>query len=183
MPVLSDGSAARAGGERNLSGNRARGEAQNPEIEADFRRWQKENAAELENWYSPAQALKQALDNSGEFATMDAEKIAKAMLSEPVIPDAKIYQFMLKPGAKHHRDFVEAGYTSEADGERLREDIIQKCMGESTFDTIEPDQVHGGIRFRKYITLGSEGHRFRIVWKIDEEAQAPRLITAFREED
>ena len=36
-------------------------------------------------------------------------------MASPEIPDAKIYQFMLKPGAKHNRDFVEAGYLSEAD--------------------------------------------------------------------
>lgn len=159
-----------------------RGEIQGGPLEDYFRRWQRENAQELENWYTPEEALKRELDKSGEFATMDTAELAKAMLAEPTIPDAKIYQYMLNPDQEHYRDFVEAGYTSEGDGERLRRDIIQKCMNESAFDTVEIDREHGGVRFRKYITLGLENHRFRIVWKIDEGARAPRLITAFRKE-
>lgn len=160
-----------------------RGETQSGSLEDAFRQWQKENSQEILNWYTQEEALKRQLDNSAEFATMDTAQIAKAMLSEPMIPDAKIYQYLLKPGTNHNRDFVEAGYVSEADGERLRRDIIQKCKEESTFDTVEPDWEHGGIRFRKYITLGPENHRFRIVWKVDEGAQAPRLVTAFRKEN
>ena len=164
----------------DLLGKWARGEAQNPEIEADFRRWQKENAAELENWYTPAQALKQALDNSGEFATMDTEKIAKAMLSEPVIPDAKIYQFMLKPGAKHHRDFVEAGYTSEADGERLREDILAQCKRASHED-IQYVAEYDYANYVQHISLGA-GHCFRVAWKVERNSDAAQLITCYRKE-
>lgn len=168
----------------------ARGEHTDSALDAGFEKWKRENRAELERLELPngfggvsAQSLlKQQLDKSGEFATMDTEKLAEAMLAEPEIPDGKIYQFMLKPGAKHNRDFVEAGYTSAADGERLRRDITEKCMNESTFDTIEVDKEYGGIHFRKYITLGSKNHRFRVVWKVDEGAHAPRLITAFRKE-
>lgn len=166
----------------DLLGKWARGEAQNPEIEADFRRWQKENAADLENWYTPTQALKQALDNSGEFATMDTEKLAKAMLSEPVIPDAKIYQFMLKPGAKHHRDFVEAGYTSEADGERLREDILAQCKENTLYEDLHWDEEYQQMRFKQHIQLGFNGHRFVVGWKIDKNMVAPQLVTCYRKE-
>ena len=173
-----------------LLGKWARGEAASPEMDAGFERWKAENREELEQLNLPdglggrsMQDIVQAeLDKSGEFATMDTAALARAMLAEPVIPDAKIYKYMLNPDQDHYRDFEEAGYESDSDGDRLRRDIIEKCIREPSFDTIEADKNYGGIRFRKYITLGPENHRFRVVFKIDEGAQAPRLITAFRKE-
>ena len=159
-----------------------RGEAPGGPLEDAFRQWQKDNAQELANWYTPEEALKRELDNSGEFATIDTEQIAKAMLSEPAIPDAKIYQYMLKPGAKHNRDFVEAGYVSEADGERLRRDIISKCRESVAYEEIRWNAEYNQVRYSQFIILGSEGHRFKVSWKIERNGERPQLVTCYRKE-
>lgn len=163
-------------------GDWAHGKAQNSEFEEAFRKWERENAAELDNWHTPREAIKRELDNSGEFATMDTERIARALLAEPAIHDDKIYKYMLKPGAEHYQDFVEAGYANSEDGERLRSDIIAACQSQTVFDNIRPDARWGGVRFEKYIYLGPDKHRFKVAWKIDEDTDTPRLVTCFRKE-
>lgn len=159
------------------------GDGTNAALDRRFEQWQKENAEELDNWCSEEEVVKRTLDNSGEFATMDTDKLARALLSEPIIDDAKIYRFMLNPEQKHYRDFVEAGYSQPEDGERLRADILSRCAETSVFEDIRIDDQWGGVRFEKYIRLGSEGHRFKVAFKIDEGSAMPRLLTCYRKED
>ncbi|MGN1005345.1 MAG: hypothetical protein ACI4O8_02405 [Aristaeellaceae bacterium] len=171
-----------------LLGKWARGEAASPEMDAGFERWKAENREELEQLNLPdglgggsMQDIVQAeLDKSGEFATMDTAALARAMLADPVIPDGKIYQYMLKPGSNHYRDFVEAGYVSEADGERLRQDILERCEN-APFENIRYDDTYRLIRFDKYISLGP-GHRFVVGWKIESGSDTPKLVTCYRKE-
>ena len=160
----------------------ARGERADAAMESGFQKWQKENAAELNNWYSLEEAVQKALDKSGEFGTMDTGRIARAMLAEPVVPDERIYQFMLRPGSKHNRDFVEVGYLSEADGERLRADILAECAGNTVYENVRWDAEYQLVRYEQYIQLGSEGHRFLVAWKIARDADTPQLVTCYRKE-
>lgn len=167
----------------------AQGEHTDSALDAGFEKWKRENRAELERLELPdgfggvsAQSLlKQQLDKSGEFATMDTEKLAEAMLAEPEIPDGKIYQFMLKPGAKHNRDFMEAGYTSAADGERLRRDILEKCK-DAPMEDIHWDDKYKFVRYSQYIALSSDEHRFKVSYKVEPSKEHPQLITCFRKE-
>ena len=154
--------------ERRLSAW-AKGEAQDEALEKDYRRWREEK-------------IRDSLDNSLEFATMNTGDIARAMMASPEIPDAKIYQFMLKPGAKHNRDFVEAGYLSEADGERLKADILEKCRS-APFEEVRWDDQYKFVRYAQYIVLGPEEHRFKVAWKIEPQREKPQLVTCFRKED
>lgn len=154
--------------ERRLSAW-AKGEAQDEALEKDYRRWREEK-------------IRDSLDNSLEFATMNTGDIARAMMASPEIPDAKIYQFMLKPGAKHNRDFVEAGYLSEADGERLKADILEKCRS-APFEEVRWDDQYKFVRYAQYIVLGPEEHRFKVAWKIEPQSEKPQLVTCFRKED
>lgn len=153
--------------ERRLSAW-AKGEAQDEALEKDYRRWREEK-------------IRDSLDNSLEFATMNTGDIARAMMASPGIPDAKIYQFMLKPGAKHNRDFVEAGYLSEADGERLKTDILEKCRSAPVED-IRWNAEYNQTRYIQYIYLGPEEHRFKVSWKIEPNAERPQLTTCYRKE-
>lgn len=154
--------------ERRLSAW-AKGEAKDEALEKDYQRWKMEK-------------IRDSLDNSLEFATMNTDDIARAMMASPEIPDAKIYQFMLKPGAKHNRDFVEAGYLSEADGERLRADILEECRN-ATFEEVRWDDQYKFVRYAQYIVLGPEEHRFKVAWKIEPQSEKPQLVTCFRKED
>lgn len=153
--------------ERRLSAW-AKGETQDEALEKDYQRWKLEKIRDL-------------LDNSLEFATMNTDGIASAMMASPEIPDAKIYQFMLKPGAKHNRDFAEAGYLSEADGERLRADILEKCRNAPVED-IRWNAEYNQTRYIQYIYLGPEEHRFKVSWKIEPNAERPQLTTCYRKE-
>ena len=153
--------------ERRLSAW-AKGETQDEALEKDYQRWKLEKIRDL-------------LDNSLEFATMNTDGIARAMMASPEIPDAKIYQFMLKPGAKHNRDFAEAGYLSEADGERLRADILEKCRNAPVED-IRWNAEYNQTRYIQYIYLGPEEHRFKVSWKIEPNAERPQLTTCYRKE-
>lgn len=155
----------------------ARGEAKDEALEKDYQRWREEKlqAQRREN-------VQSVLDKSLDFATMDTDSIARAMLGNPQIPDGKIYQFMLKPGAKHNRDFVEAGYLSAADGERLRADILEKCKN-APFDEVGWDDQYKFVRYSQYITLGPAEHRFKVAWKLEPNSEQPQLVTCFRKED
>lgn len=146
----------------------ARGEVEDAEFEADYQRWRQEKIAAM-------------LDKSGKFATIDTKWIADAMVRTPQISDPKIYQFMLKPGGKHNRDFVEAGYLSEEDGERLRTDILEKCRN-VPFEDVCWDDQYKQVRYSQFIMLGPEGHRFKVSWKIESNGEQPQLVTCFRKE-
>ena len=136
--------------ERRLSAW-AKGETQDEALEKDYQRWREEKIRDL-------------LDNSLEFATMNTGGIARTMMASPEIPDAKIYQFMLKPGAKHNRDFVEAGYLSEADGERLKADILEKCRS-APFEEVRWDDQYKFVRYAQYAGETAENGWLKVVYQ------------------
>lgn len=160
-----------------------------PALNDAFEKYQKDNAAELaqlhEKWNRERggveRAIKQRLDNSGEFDKMDTGQVAATMLMVPVIPDDKIYKYMLAPQMPHYREFVEAGYGSADDGERLRADILRLCK-DAAFENVRYNAEFDHARYEQHIRLGPEGHRFVVAWKIEAGAGAPSLITCFRKE-
>lgn len=93
-------------------------------------------------------------------------------------PD-KIKKFLLKPGAKHSKEFFDVGYTPD-DYELLFDDIALNFNMETAFARIEkPD---GSIDFCMYMDLGvTKKRNFKVVWKKDNSESKPRLITAHRE--
>lgn len=160
-----------------------------PALNDAFEKWRKENAAELdqlhEKWNRELGGVerlaKQQLDNSGEFGKMNTEQVAAAMIAVPVIPDDKIYKYMLAPKKQHYRDFMEAGYSGTEDGERLRADIIRLCKN-AEFENVRYNADFNHARYEQYILLGSENHRFVVAWKIEAGASAPSLVTCYRKE-
>ena len=93
-------------------------------------------------------------------------------------PD-KIKKFLLKPGAKHSKEFFDVGYTPD-DYELLFDDIASNFNMDAAFARIEkPD---GSIDFCIYMDLGvTKKKNFKVVWKKDNPESKPRLITAHRE--
>ena len=161
-----------------------------PALNDAFEKWRKENAAELdqlhEKWNRELggveSKIKQLLDNSGEFDKIDTRQVAAAMVAEPVIPDDKIYKYLLSPEKQHYLDFAEIGYKSAEDGERLRADILRLCKN-AEFENVRYNAEFNHVRYEQHILLGAERHRFVVAWKIEEGAHAPSLITCFRKEE
>lgn len=93
-------------------------------------------------------------------------------------PD-KIKKFLLKPGAKHSKEFFDVGYTPD-DYELLFDDIALNFNMDAAFARIEkPD---GSTDFCMYMDLGvTKKKNFKVVWKKDNPESKPRLITAHRE--
>lgn len=113
------------------------------------------------------------VDNSGESGIIkESEKVE-------IHPD-KINKFLLKPGAKHSKEFFDVGY-SENDYERLYEDIVNNYDESKAVDIRKND--NGIEEFSTFMNLGIETKkRFRIVWRKDSPDSKPRLITGHRED-
>lgn len=98
------------------------------------------------------------------------------------IDDAKISKFLLKPGAKHAKEFFDVGY-HKTDRAILNADIYElfdeKKKVESVF------LVDGAEKFCVYMKLGAGEKKklFRTVWIKDTPESKPRLITAYRRDD
>ena len=95
------------------------------------------------------------------------------------MPLAKIKDFLLKPGAKHSRDFFDVGY--------VQNDIV-KLMRDIEFlfneDNAEDNKTFpdGMERFSIFMDLGvNVKKRFRTVWQRDNKNSKPRFVTAHRE--
>ena len=94
-------------------------------------------------------------------------------------PD-KIKKFLLKPGAKHSKEFFDVGY-SESDYERLFDDIANNYNESKAVDIRKKD--NGVEEFSVFMDLGIETKKhFRIVWRKDTPDSKPRLITGHRED-
>lgn len=126
--------------------------------------------------------IKELLDKSGKFDKINTREYAEVMAQNPEIPDAKIYKFMLDPEKKHYRDFLEAGYVTAADGERLREDILRICRENAEISRLEWDDEQELVKYSQHIKLGPDGHQFRVCWKVGAGQQHPLLTTCFRKE-
>ena len=94
-------------------------------------------------------------------------------------PD-KINKFLLKPGAKHSKEFFDVGY-SEDDYEHLFNDILSSYDESKAVDIRKKD--NGIEDFSIFMDLGTDvKKRFRTVWRKDTPDSKPRLITSHRED-
>lgn len=97
-----------------------------------------------------------------------------------IAPD-KINKFLLKPGAKHSKEFFDVGY-KETDFERLNKELRECFDYKKAVDKIILD--NGAEKFSIFVELGvTKKKRFRTVWQKDNQNSIPRLITAHREDE
>ena len=95
------------------------------------------------------------------------------------MPEAKIKDFLLKPGALHAQEFFDVGYTVD-DVERLNRDIDRHFDIGFAFDKVSFSD--GREKFSIFMNLGvTKQRRFRTVWQKDTPEKKPRFITAHRE--
>lgn len=94
-----------------------------------------------------------------------------------IMPADKIDQFLLKPGAKHAKEFFDVGYTTN-DGERLLKDI------ELGFDETKVwDIKESGSKTTFSITMKlgvTKQKDFQTVWQKSANGGKPRFLTAHR---
>ena len=95
-----------------------------------------------------------------------------------VVQPDKINKFLLKPGAKHSKEFFDVGYSTD-DYIKLYEDIASQFdMKKAKYD----EKSKFGRGFSMDMQLGITKKRtFKTVWQIDKEGDKPRLITAYRQ--
>lgn len=112
--------------------------------------------------------------------TYAAYKTVENNRSKVLIPDAKINDFFLKPGAKHAQEFFDAGY-GEKNGKQLRKDILMQYNENKATD--RKKLADGAERFSIFMDLGTGTKKktFRTVWQRDSKNAKPRLITGHRE--
>ena len=118
-------------------------------------------------------------DESGSNGNSDKE--TKTDDRFDIHPD-KINNFLLKPGAKHSKDFFDVGY-KEDDYDRLFDDIAKGYDKKKAVDP-RPDKKHNEDSFSIFMELGViRQERFRTVWEQSrDKGSKPRLITAHRED-
>lgn len=105
--------------------------------------------------------------------------IIKASERIEIHPD-KINKFLLKPGAKHSKEFFDVGY-NENDYERLFNDITSEFDNSKVLDIKKNED--GTEDFSTFMYLGvNNKKRFRIVWRKDTPESKPRLKTGHRED-
>lgn len=94
------------------------------------------------------------------------------------MPASKIKDFLLKPGAKHSREFFDVGYTTEDTG-KLNADINNQYDEKNAEDRrVLPD---GAQRFSIKMDLGvSTTKPFKTVWQKEPGSDKARFITAYR---
>lgn len=98
-----------------------------------------------------------------------------------VIQIRKLNEYLLKPGAKHSKEFFDVGYT-EQDIEKLATDIFEQYDQEKRTDFRAKDD--GAESFVVYMQLGKEDRKsFITVWLKEPGNAKPRLTTAYRIKD
>lgn len=98
-----------------------------------------------------------------------------------VIQIRKLNEYLLKPGAKHSKEFFDVGYT-EQDIEKLATDIFEQYDEEKRTDFMAKDD--GTESFVVYMQLGKEDRKsFITVWLKEPGNAKPRLTTAYRIKD
>ena len=147
--------------------------------------WNKTWTEEPEVRQQRIQKIENLSTNRDDSAKIEARKNLGRTLVELdndryVIAEAKISQFLLKPGAKHAAEFFEVGYSVQ-DSALLNADIYQQFDESQKTDVrMEPD---GTESFSIFMKLGVTKKRtFRTVWRREPGSEKPRLITAHREE-
>lgn len=95
------------------------------------------------------------------------------------IHSGKVNDFLLKPGAKHSREFFDSGYT-ESDGEQLVKDITEQFDMDKAVEWREG--YNGSEQFVIYMWLRENKKRFKTVWQIDRPGDIPRIISAYRKD-
>lgn len=115
-----------------------------------------------------------------EFEFKETERFKNLGKMEPKITDKKVDNFFLQDGAKHSKEFFDAGYSID-NRDRLVQDIIENYDPSKAVDIrINND---GSITFSTFENIGiTEKKRFRFVWRQDTENSAPRIITGHRED-
>ena len=94
------------------------------------------------------------------------------------IPDNKVVNYLLKPGANHYEEFVSVGYSKE-DPARLKNDMLDGLKNNEA--KIYEANEHGNVSFEVDMTLGvMTKKKFRTAWVIDKGADFPRFISAYR---
>lgn len=160
----------------------ARGETESPEMDEGFRKWQQENAEELNNWYSDEDLIRQELDKKLDTSIIDTASVARAMHANPIIEDGKIYRYMLNPEQKHYSHFVQAGYSSAADGERLRTEILRQSENAVAQGIRHCAYDPRHVQFSTFVWLGEgeKRRRFLVGWQVDQGAEFARLTSCYR---
>lgn len=98
-----------------------------------------------------------------------------------VIQIRKLNEYLLKPGAKHSKEFFDVGYT-EQDIEKLATDIFEQYDEEKRTDFRAKDD--GAESFVVYMQLGKEDRKsFITVWLKEPRNAKPRITTAYRIKD
>lgn len=126
-------------------------------------------------------------DKKSRIAEIKAKSVDKSAQSGiikeskrfEIHPD-KINKFLLKPGAKHSKEFFDVGY-SDSDYEKLFDDISSEFDESKAVDIKK--NTDGTEDFSIFMNLGVKTKkRFRIVWRKDTPDSKPRLITGHRED-
>lgn len=94
------------------------------------------------------------------------------------IADGKLMKYLLDPEKAHYPEFIAVGYSRD-DPERLRQDLLAGLRKgpAKVYGTIG----YGVVSFEVDTMLGvTREKRFRTVWRIDEGADYPRFVTAYR---
>lgn len=113
------------------------------------------------------------LRDAGQGDIIETEKAA--------IQIRKLTEYLLKPGAKHSKEFFDVGYT-EQDIEKLATDIFEQYDEEKRTDVRAKDD--GAESFVVYMQLGKEDRKnFITVWLKESGNAKPRLTTAYRIKD
>ena len=105
--------------------------------------------------------------------------IIKASERIEIHPD-KINKFLLKPGAKHSKEFFDVGY-NENDYERLFNDITSEFDNSKVLDIKKNEDGTEDLSTFMYLGVNNK-KKFRIVWRKDTPESKPRLITGHRED-
>lgn len=94
------------------------------------------------------------------------------------IPNPKIENYLLKDGAKHYKEFIDVGYSSDYP-QQLKKDLLNG-LAENEAIATNPN-AHGAKSYTVYMKLGITKKRtFKTIWRIDNKSTTPRLVTAYR---
>lgn len=94
------------------------------------------------------------------------------------VHEKKLKGYCLKPGAKHSKDFFDAGYT-ENDADRLFHDLAEHFDLSKAIDK-QYDNISNHTTVSIPMTLGTDKRRiFRTIWRDDGMDSTYRFITAY----
>ena len=113
-----------------------------------------------------------------EFKKTDRFKNLRKM--KPKLTDKKVDNFFLQDGAKHSKEFFNAGYSIN-NRDQFIQDIIKNYDPSKAVDIRVNND--GSFTFSTFENIGvTKKKRFRFVWRQETENSAPRIITGYRED-